>query len=303
METHVPQFLPQLPRSWVLAGLEVVTLMMNVLYRGTSVWICKERLSNCPRWFLSLIHESPSSCSFRSSRWLNGSFSRPLLFAKRPYKVELLESFPIDLIVLANHLCSQVHCFSLCALLPLTQLAKVGLTVAFIRYILGEEVLLDLLVDSPSGCNISPFCRVPQTWVGLLVIGLQWSTHTLGSLLRSPDLELRLFLSAIVTQTSWATRAVSLGVSVGTAHSLLFALTHVIVNVGGFGFQLYSLVVHYEKEERVTDAAIAISGAYVELISGVSWSCSAFHDGKCSWGSAHAHGVGSLRKRRFLACF
>ena len=68
----------------------------------------------------------------------------------------------------------------------------------------------------------------------------------------------------------WATGAVSLGVGVGTPHSILFAITHVIVNIGRFGFQLYSLVVHYEKEERVTDAAIAISGAYVGLISGVS---------------------------------
>ena len=79
-----------------------------------------------------------------------------------------------------------------------------------------------------------------------------------------------IFLSAFVTQASWATRAVSLGVGIGTAHSVLFAITHVIVNVAGFGFQLYSLVVHYEKEERVTEAAIAISGAYVGLISGVS---------------------------------
>ena len=79
-----------------------------------------------------------------------------------------------------------------------------------------------------------------------------------------------LFLPSFVTQACWATRAVSLGVGVGTAQSILFAITHVIVSIGSFGFQLYSLVIHYEKEKRVIDLAIAVRDAYVGLISAAS---------------------------------
>ena len=79
-----------------------------------------------------------------------------------------------------------------------------------------------------------------------------------------------LFDASFVTQACWATGAVSLGVGVGTPHSILFAITHVIVNIGRFGFQLYSLVLHYEKEKRVSDVVKAASNAYIGLISGAS---------------------------------